>query len=66
MEESTLANVTLGEMQAFANDIAAHSGTAHPLALAGAHGAPGHGVIYSNGKHIIIGIPPVEQFLLEK
>ncbi len=64
--ESILANVTLNEMQAFANDVAAHIRAAHPEALAGVYGASGHGVIYSDGRHVIIGIPPVEPFVLEK
>lgn len=64
--ESVVANVTLGETQAFANEIAAHLGSAQPEALAGAHVDGPQGVIYSHGRHIILGIPPVESFLLEK
>jgi hypothetical protein len=68
--ETLLANVTLGETQAFANDVAAHIASAQPQALAGTqagtHAAAPQGAIYSNGRHLIIGIPPVEPFLLEK
>lgn len=64
--ENILANVTIGETQAFANDIAAHIGGAQPEALAGGNVAGGHGVIYSNGRHLILGIPPVDPFLLER
>ena|SRR5579864_490989 len=66
VSESILANVTVGETQAFANDIAAHIGGAQPEALAGASVAGSQGVIYSNGRHLILGIPPVESLLLEK
>jgi hypothetical protein len=66
VEESRLANVTLGEVQAFANDIAAHIGTAQPEALVGVHGASAQGVLYSDGRHIIIGIPAPPDYLLEK
>src|SRR5713226_7879800 len=48
--ETLVANVTFGETQAFANDIAAHLGGAQPEAAAGAPGA--QGVIYSSGRHI--------------
>jgi hypothetical protein len=69
--EALLANVTFGETQAFANDIAAHIGAAQPqaaaLAQAAPHAAPLQGAIYSAGRHLIIGIPPIlEQFQLEK
>lgn len=61
--ESVLANVTFGETQAFANEIASHINAQPGMAEAklGAQGA-----IYSHGGHIILGIPPAEQFLLEK
>lgn len=64
--ESVLANATFGETQAFANEIAAHLGSAHPEALAGAHAGGPQGVVYSTGRHVILGIPPAEPFLLEK
>jgi hypothetical protein len=64
--ESVVANLTLGEAQAFANDVAAHLGSAQPEALAGAHAAGPQGVMYSSGRHLIVGIPPVESLVLEK
>lgn len=55
--EKILANVTLAETQAFADDIAAQIGRAHPQVLAAARGAAGQGAILSVGHHIILGIP---------
>ena len=60
--DNLLTTVTMGETQAFANEIAGHLGSAQPGASAG--GA--QGVIYSSGRHVILGIPPAESFLLEK
>ena len=54
---------TVAETQAFADDIASHLSAAHPEVLAG---AGKHGVVYSAGGHVIVGIPAVESFLLEK
>src|SRR5262245_51770224 len=63
--DALVANVTLGETQAFANDVAAHIGAAHPEAV-GAAPAP-QGVVLSVGRHVIIGIPPLsETFIVEK
>lgn len=59
------ANVTVAEMQAFANEVAAHLGGAQAGAVAAKSAAPLEGVIYSAGRHIIIGIPPAE-FLVVK
>lgn len=60
--EAILQNVTFGETQAFANEVAsqinAKAGIEADAKLGGAHGA-----IYSAGRHIIIGIPAVEQIL---
>ncbi len=66
--ESILLNVTLGEVQAFANDVAAHIAGAHPEAFALAKpGQPSEGAVLSLGRHIICGIPPVSQvFELER
>jgi hypothetical protein len=66
--ESILANVTFGETQAFANDIAAHLGGAAGGGLGGARAAgQSQGAIYSSGRHVLVGIPPVtESFVLEQ
>ena len=60
--ESILQSVTFGETQAFANEVAAQinakTGVAAEANLSG-----GQGAIYSAGRHIIIGIPAVEQVL---
>jgi hypothetical protein len=64
--EAQLANVTLGETQAFANEIASHLRSAQPEAFAEPRGEGPQGVIYSHGGHIILGIPPFEPFQLEK
>lgn len=62
--ENLLTNVTFGETQAFANEVAAHISTQPGIAAEAKLGA--HGAIYSAGGHIIVGIPPAEQFVLEK
>ena|ERR1700682_367595 len=64
--EHVVGNVTIGEAQAFANDIAAHLSGAHPEALAKAQAGGPQGVVYSAGRHVIIGIPAAESFLLEQ
>jgi hypothetical protein len=64
--ENVAANLTLGETQAFANEIAAHLGNAQPEALAGLRAGGPNGVIYSSGRHVILGIPAAESLLLEK
>ena len=56
--ESILTNVTFGETQNFANEVAAQLG-AQGIA-ADAHVAGGKGALYSAGGHIIIGIPAVD------
>lgn len=64
-EEALLKNITLGETQTFADEIAGHLGSSKISALAGAK--PGSkGVFYSAGSHIIIGIPPMEAVRLEE
>ena len=63
--ESVVANVTLGETQAFVNDIASNIATAHPEAFARAN--PGtEGAVLSLGRHVICGVPPATHILLEK
>ncbi len=60
--ESILSNVTVGELQAFATDVAAHIGGAHPEMFAAAgQGASPEGAVLSIGRHVIVGIPPVAQ-----
>jgi len=62
--DAILANVTLGETQAFANDVAAHIGSAHPEAFSGAHGPTPQGAFLSIGRHVIVGIPPITNTVL--
>lgn len=64
--DSAVANVTLGETQAFANEIATQLGSAQTEALAARQAAGTQGVVYSAGRHVILGIPPAESVLLEK
>lgn len=66
--DAILSNATLGETQAFANDVAAHIAGAHPEAFATAKSGPsGEGAVLSIGRHVICGIPPVAQiFELER
>jgi hypothetical protein len=65
--ESIVSTVTLGETQAFANDVAAHIGGAQPEAVVASKGAAPQGAVLSIGGHVIIGIPPLTQsVLLEK
>jgi len=64
--EAILSTVTLGETQAFAADVAASLGAAHPGVVA-APGVAVEGAIMSIGRHVIVGIPPVSQTIqLEK
>lgn len=55
--DEILAKVTLGETQAFAADVAAHIGQAHPEALAATRQAGQGGAVLSVGRHVILGIP---------
>ncbi len=60
--DTILANVTLAETQAFANEIAATVGRESGVAeLSSAQGA-----VFSAGRHVIIGIPAVDQLLLKE
>ena len=65
--DTILANVTLGETQAFANDIATHIGGAHPEVFTAVHGRTPQGAILSVGRHLIVGIPPLaDTVVIEK
>jgi len=60
--ESALSHVTMGELQAFATDVAAQIATAHPEVFAAqGRGASPEGAVLSIGRHVICGIPPVTQ-----
>lgn len=62
--ENLLANVTVAETQAFANEIAAQIGAqSGAAALASASGG---GAVFSAGRHIIVGIPAAEDFALKQ
>jgi hypothetical protein len=64
--DSVVSNASLGEIQAFANDVATSIAGAHPEVLAKA-GQSTEGAVLSFGRHVICGIPPVTQvFDLEK
>ena len=62
--EAILSTVTLGETQAFANDIASHIAGAQPEAMAAVGGRTPEGAILSIGRHVIVGIPPAAQAVL--
>ena len=57
--EALLANVTMSEIQAFADDVATRIAGAHPEVVERAQGV--EGAVISVGRHVIIGIPPVAQ-----
>jgi hypothetical protein len=59
------ANVTVRETQAFANDLASQIAASAP-GLGAVAGAPVEGAIFSQGRHLIIGIPAVPQVLIER
>lgn len=64
--QSAIANATIAEVQAFANDVASSLAQAHPELLTRA-GEPARGAVISVGGHLIIGIPPAtEVFQLEQ
>jgi hypothetical protein len=66
-DEKILENVTIGETQAFADEVASRIDTALPGVAAEAALQKPKGVIYGTGGHIICGIPPVtEPFTLEQ
>ena len=62
--ETFLANVTFGETQAFANEVATQISAQPGIAVEAS--MVGKGAIYSAGGHIILGIPAVESLQLEK
>jgi hypothetical protein len=65
--EAIASQVTLGETQAYAAEIAASLSAAHAELLAPKAGGTAEGAVISIGRHIIVGIPPVSQvFELEK
>ena len=65
--EAIASQVTLGETQAYADEIAASLSAAHAELLAPKAGGTAEGAVISIGRHIIVGIPPVSQvFELEK
>ena len=61
--ENLLANVTFGETQAFANELATQIGAQSGMAAAS---LGGQGAIHSVGGHIILGIPAVDQLQLKQ
>jgi hypothetical protein len=57
--DGILSTVTVGETQAYANEIAAHVGGAVPEALGVSGARPTtEGAVLSIGRHVIVGIPP--------
>ena len=71
--DGLLKQVSLGDLQGFANDVAGHIAGAHPQLFAAAPGAGAgagvhaQGAVLSVGGHVIVGIPPaVQAFNLEK
>ena len=64
--DGILSQVTIAESQAYAADVAASLGAAHPEILASQAGTA-EGAVISVGRHVIVGIPPLTQtFDLEK
>jgi hypothetical protein len=61
--EALVANMSVKETQAFANDVAAELGRSVPGIAAGGRV---EGVLYSHGDHLIIGIPAITDILLER
>lgn len=59
--EAILAAVTVGETQAFANEIASGIAAAQPEVVDAVKGATAEGAILSIGRHVILGIPPVSR-----
>jgi hypothetical protein len=57
--EEIVAKVTMAEMQGFASEVAGQIGQAHPEALGAGRGAPA-GAVLSVGRHVICGIPQIE------
>jgi len=61
--ENILSNVTIGEAQAFATDVAAHIASSHPEAGLAPRGTAPEGAMLSLGRHLILGIPPIAHVL---
>jgi hypothetical protein len=55
--DALLAQVTLAETQAFANEVATQLAKSQPQALAAARQGGQGGTILSVGRHVLIGIP---------
>ena len=64
LPDTLVANVSIAEAQAFADEIATTVAARPELAAASLPG--GKGALYSTGGHIIIGIPPADQFTLQQ
>jgi hypothetical protein len=63
--ESVIANATLSETQAFVNEVALDVADKNPGAFALPNPGP-EGAIFSVGRHVICGIPPVTDLVVEK
>jgi hypothetical protein len=63
--ENLLGNISMGETQAFANEVAANIATQTGVAAEARLGG-GHGVVFSSGGHVIVGIPAVDSLLLQR
>ena len=61
--DAIAANATVKETEAFANDIATHVGRSMPE-IGG--GAKLEGAVFASGGHLIIGIPAINDILLER
>jgi hypothetical protein len=64
--EAMLANVTFAETQSFADEVAVQISAQPGLAVEAKAASGTKGAIYSAGGHIIIGIPAVDHFTIEK
>ena len=62
--ENLLTNVTFGETQAFANEVASQIGAQSGMAAAASLG--GQGAMHAFGGHVILGIPAVEQLQVKQ
>ena len=62
--EEIALKATLGETQAFANEVASHLAGAAPQLLAAHQAGQGaQGTILSIGRHVLIGIPAPSEFV---
>ncbi len=62
--DGLLHNMTVPELQSFATDVAQHVSAAHQDLFSRGGGRAAEGAVISVGGRIIIGIPPIENFLL--